>query len=172
MYQNQLLHPRMERRVDEIGRRDTRTARGEVSGEAALTTGQSSGSGSIVSWMVVEPAPNETHAELMPTTIAIVDLDDGRRIYASVEGEVLVRTGQPVRLLLHPAIRGARFPVRGVVGSIACGCRQWKESTHKPPPPPPPPPHHTHNGGDILEWFLRRRGRTTLTRSTEVERSR
>ncbi|TJZ78511.1 OB-fold domain-containing protein [Rhodococcus oryzae] len=168
MYQHQLLHPRVTCRVDEIGRRDTRTGRGEVPGEAAPTTAPSSGSGSIVSWMVVEPALNEVDAEPMPTTIAIVDLDSGGRIYASIEGEVLVRTGQRVRVLLHPAIRGARFPLRGVVGSIACDCRRERAQTHEPPPRH----QHTHNAGDILEWFLRRRSWTTWARTTEVGRSR
>jgi len=168
MYQHQLLHPRVTCRVDEIGRRDARAGSGEVTEEATFTGAPSSGSGSIVSWMVVEPAMNEMHAEPLPTTIAIVDLDSGGRIYASIEGEVLVRTGQRVRVLLHPAIRGARFPLRGVVGSIACDCRREKAPTHEPPPRQ----HHTHNAGDILVWFLRRRSWTTWTRTTEVERSR
>ncbi|SEL00292.1 OB-fold domain-containing protein [Rhodococcus maanshanensis] len=175
-HHHQLLHPGAVSRPGEIDWRDTHVGQGGASGDAARATAPSSGSGSIVSWMVVEPAPNDQHAALMPATIAIVELDDGRRIHVSVEGEVLVRTGQPVRVLFHPAIQGSRFPVRGVIGSAAGGCRQWKPPTHQPlpppPPPPPPPNHHTHTAGDILEWFMRRRGRTTRTHATEAGWSR
>jgi hypothetical protein len=117
--------------------------------------------------MVVEPGPNEMYDGLMPTTIAIVELDDGRRIFASIEGEVLMRPGQPVCVRFHPANRDARFPLCGVVGSITCDCRRQKTQPHEPPPR-----QHTQTAGDVLEWFLRRRVWATLTYSTGVARSR
>lgn len=70
----------------------------------------SSGAGSIVSWRAVRRM-SFPHGELTPLTIAIVELDEGPWVYASIEGEVpLISTG-PVRVHFQPSPRQNRFPV-------------------------------------------------------------
>ncbi|MEV4241279.1 MULTISPECIES: OB-fold domain-containing protein [unclassified Nocardia] len=70
----------------------------------------SSGVGSIVSWRAVRRM-SFPHGELTPLTIAIVELDEGPWVCASIEVEVpLISTG-PVRVHFQPSPRQNRFPV-------------------------------------------------------------
>lgn len=68
----------------------------------------SSGVGSVVSWRVVDRTG--ACGELVPVTVAIVELDEGPWIYASLEGEVPPAEG-PVRVQFQPRPRDDRFPV-------------------------------------------------------------
>ncbi|WP_227981194.1 Zn-ribbon domain-containing OB-fold protein [Nocardia spumae] len=67
----------------------------------------SSGAGSIVSWRVVDRAG----AGGTPSTVAIVELDEGPWVYTCLEGEVPLLPDRPVRVHFQPRPRGDRFPV-------------------------------------------------------------
>ncbi|MFE6920960.1 OB-fold domain-containing protein [Nocardia sp. NPDC057663] len=49
-----------------------------------------------------------------PLTIAIVELDEGPWVYTSIEGEVPVLRGGPVRVHFQPCPPEDRFPVFAV----------------------------------------------------------
>lgn len=76
----------------------------------------SSGAGSIVSWRVVDRATG-MHGEA-PLTIAIVELDEGPWVYTSIEGEVPVLRGRPVRVQFQPCPPEDRFPVFAVSADL------------------------------------------------------
>ncbi|PPJ31589.1 hypothetical protein C5E45_27110 [Nocardia nova] len=67
----------------------------------------SSGSGSIVSWRVVD----RVGAGGAPSTVAIVELDEGPWVYTSLEGEVPLLSDRPVRVHFQPRPQDDRFPV-------------------------------------------------------------
>lgn len=71
----------------------------------------SAGTGSILSWRVVERGVTGTAA---PLTIAIVELDEGPWVYASIEGRIPVAPCGPVRVRFEPCPQEDRFPVFAV----------------------------------------------------------
>ncbi|WP_433712389.1 Zn-ribbon domain-containing OB-fold protein [Nocardia sp. CA-084685] len=71
----------------------------------------SSGLGSIVSWRLVHRSGSRPHAQEVPLTIAIVELDEGPWVYATIEGEVAPVSELPVRVRFEPHPRVDRFPV-------------------------------------------------------------
>ncbi|MGQ4599757.1 OB-fold domain-containing protein [Nocardia sp. R6R-6] len=86
----------------------------------------SSGLGSLVSWRVVDRAPTERHGELVPLTIAIVELDEGPLVYTSIEGEVPSFSSRPVRVQFQPHPREDRFPVFAVSADPQNGGHQHR----------------------------------------------
>ncbi|WP_342222353.1 Zn-ribbon domain-containing OB-fold protein [Nocardia abscessus] len=83
-------------------------------GSDQLESVPSSGAGFVVSWRVVDRAPADRHGELVPLTIAIVELDEGPLVYTSIEGEIPSSPGRPVRVRFQPHPREGRFPVFAV----------------------------------------------------------
>ncbi|WP_280294233.1 Zn-ribbon domain-containing OB-fold protein [Nocardia abscessus] len=83
-------------------------------GSDELESVPSSGTGSVVSWRVVDRAPADRHGELVPLTIAIVELDEGPLVYTSIEGEIPSSPGRPMRVRFQPHPREGRFPVFAV----------------------------------------------------------
>ncbi|MGQ4599755.1 OB-fold domain-containing protein [Nocardia sp. R6R-6] len=75
----------------------------------------SSGVGSIVSWRVADRVACGSRRELVPSTIAIVALDEGPWVYTMLEGERLPPVDQPVRVQFQPRSRGGRFPVFAII---------------------------------------------------------
>ncbi|GAA4475134.1 hypothetical protein GCM10023094_12080 [Rhodococcus olei] len=73
----------------------------------------STGTGAIVSWKAT-PGPQ---ADTDPAVTAIVELDDGPRLYTWIEGEIPARASHPVRVEFRPTPRGHRFPVFAVRAS-------------------------------------------------------
>ncbi|MEU6188111.1 OB-fold domain-containing protein [Nocardia sp. NPDC047038] len=78
----------------------------------------SSGVGSIVSWRVVHFATNGRRHELVPLTIAIVELDDGPWIYTTIDGGVPAPGNRPVRVQFLPRLWEDRFPVFAVIADL------------------------------------------------------
>ncbi|MEV6391461.1 Zn-ribbon domain-containing OB-fold protein [Nocardia xishanensis] len=74
-----------------------------------------SGCGSIVSWRVLEGAVKSC-AGSAPSTIAIVELDEGPWIYTTIEGPVPPSSPRPVRVRFEAPPRGDRFPVFTISG--------------------------------------------------------
>lgn len=74
----------------------------------------SSGTGSILSWRVVDRAVAGGCGGPTPLTIAIVELDEGPWVYTSIEGEVPLLPSHPVRVRFQPKPRTDRFPVFAV----------------------------------------------------------
>ncbi|MGW6729053.1 Zn-ribbon domain-containing OB-fold protein [Nocardia sp. NPDC055029] len=77
----------------------------------------SAGTGSIVSWRVVDRTATGTHNDA-PLTIAIVELDEGPWVYTSIEGEVPAMRGCPVRVQFQPCPPSDRFPVFAVSADL------------------------------------------------------
>ncbi|MEV0030017.1 OB-fold domain-containing protein [Nocardia sp. NPDC050793] len=75
----------------------------------------SSGCGSIVSWRVLECAA-KARAGSVPSTIAIVELDEGPWIYTTIEGQVPPSSHRPVRVRYEAPPRGDRFPIFAISG--------------------------------------------------------
>ncbi len=73
-----------------------------------------SGLGSLVSWRLVHRSVSRPHEQVMPLTIAIVELDEGPWVYATIEGEVAAFSDLPVRVRFEPRPRIDRFPVFAV----------------------------------------------------------
>lgn len=71
----------------------------------------SSGRGSLVSYRLVHRSIGAPHAEVVPLTIAIVELDEGPRIYATVEGDLPTSSDHPVRVRFEARPKYDRFPV-------------------------------------------------------------
>ncbi len=71
----------------------------------------SSGRGSVVSHRLVHRSVGIPHSEVVPLTIAIVELDDGPRIYATVEGDLSPFSDHPVRVRFVARPKYDRFPV-------------------------------------------------------------
>lgn len=72
----------------------------------------STGTGSILSWRVVERGVTGIPA---PLTIAIVELDEGPWVYTSIEGPIPVAPYRPIRVRFQPCPREDRFPVFAVI---------------------------------------------------------
>ncbi|TQF65832.1 hypothetical protein FK531_19970 [Rhodococcus spelaei] len=80
-----------------------------------------SGTGSIVSWKPAPAGTDEPHTTAAPPVNAIVELDDGPRIYTWIEGDIPLRPDRPVRVTFRPTERGERFPVFAVCAAAATG---------------------------------------------------
>lgn len=74
----------------------------------------SSGLGSIVSSRLVHRRVSRPQAQVEPLTIAIVELDEGPWVYATIEGDVAPVSDPPVRVQFEPRPRVDRFPVFAV----------------------------------------------------------
>jgi uncharacterized protein len=72
-----------------------------------------SGTGSVVSWRVLQRAANP-RAEVERSTIAIVELDEGPWLYTMIHGELPPSSTEPVRVRFRARSRGDRFPVFAV----------------------------------------------------------
>ncbi|MGQ4618814.1 OB-fold domain-containing protein [Nocardia sp. R7R-8] len=83
-------------------------------GSNELESVPSSGTGSVVSWRVVDRAPTDRQGGLVPLTIAIVELDEGPWVYTSLEGEIPASPDRSVRVRFQPHPREGRFPVFAV----------------------------------------------------------
>lgn len=71
----------------------------------------SAGVGVILSWRVVERGVTGAAA---PLTIAIVELEEGPWVYASIEGQIPTTPCGPVRVRFEPCPQADRFPVFAV----------------------------------------------------------
>ncbi|MGV9835809.1 Zn-ribbon domain-containing OB-fold protein [Nocardia niigatensis] len=71
----------------------------------------SSGFGAIVSWRLVHRNVEQGSSDVVPTLIAIVELDEGPWIYTTIEGDVPPISDEPVRVRFEPRPRTDRFPV-------------------------------------------------------------
>ncbi|QBJ96988.1 hypothetical protein ERC79_14285 [Rhodococcus sp. ABRD24] len=71
----------------------------------------SSGTGSIVSWTVVEVSQSRTSADITPFTIAIVALDDGPWTYAWIEGTLPDESSGKIRVRYDRMISGEPYPL-------------------------------------------------------------
>ncbi|WP_067678184.1 Zn-ribbon domain-containing OB-fold protein [Nocardia miyunensis] len=97
---------------------------------ASLTWAPSRGTGSIVSWKVVHRQSTEHHGEWEPSTIAIVELDDGPWVYTAIEGEMPPPSAQPVRVRFEPRPTYDRFPVFAIDTSEGSD----RDSSRRPKP--------------------------------------
>lgn len=79
-----------------------------------ISRAPSEGTGSIVSWTVVEISPSRTCTDFTPFTIAIVALDEGPWTYAWIEG-ALDESQKRARVRFDRMIAGEPYPlfVRG-----------------------------------------------------------
>ncbi|MEU1997566.1 OB-fold domain-containing protein [Nocardia gamkensis] len=84
-------------------------------GSGELTRVPSSGTGSVVSWRVVDRAPTDRQGGLVPLTIAIVELDDGPWVYTSLEGQIPSSSSRSVRVRFQPHPPEGRFPVFEII---------------------------------------------------------
>ncbi|WP_433685798.1 Zn-ribbon domain-containing OB-fold protein [Nocardia sp. CA-119907] len=74
----------------------------------------SSGLGSIVSSRLVHRRVSRPNAQVVPLMIAIVELDEGPWVYATIEGDAVPASDLPVRVRFEPRPRVDRFPVFAV----------------------------------------------------------
>ncbi|MTE15057.1 Zn-ribbon domain-containing OB-fold protein [Nocardia aurantiaca] len=79
----------------------------------------SSGFGSIVSWRLVYRAMDRGSTDVVPSTIAIVELDEGPWMYTTIEGDVPPVADGPVRVRFQPRPRTDSFPVFTVCATSA-----------------------------------------------------
>ncbi|MEV6223918.1 OB-fold domain-containing protein [Nocardia fluminea] len=78
---------------------------------AELAWMPSSGLGSIVSWRLEHHSAGNDPAEVMPRTIAVVELDDGPWIFTTIDGEVPPPARGSVRVRFLPHVSADGFPV-------------------------------------------------------------
>lgn len=78
---------------------------------SALDWIPSSGEGAIVLWRVMQRPSTGSYGEWETSTIAIVELDDGPWIYATIDGAVPPPSDQPVRVRFETQPTTDRFPV-------------------------------------------------------------
>lgn len=71
----------------------------------------SSGLGSLVTFKVVQRESDHSHGELVPHTIAIVELDDGPWMYSWVTGTAPEASGDPIRVRFTSAVTVEQLPV-------------------------------------------------------------
>ncbi|MFC8386684.1 Zn-ribbon domain-containing OB-fold protein [Nocardia sp. NPDC057272] len=87
----------------------------------------SAGLGSIVSWRLEHRSVGDAPAEVMPRTIAVVELDDGPWIFTTIDGEVPPPAQGSVRVQFLPHVQADEFPVFTVchvsTESTECGRR-------------------------------------------------
>lgn len=91
---------------------------------AALAWIPSSGLGSIVSWRLEHHSAGDAPAEVIPRTIAIVELDDGPWIFTTIDGDVPPPARGSVRVRFLPHVQVDGFPVFAV-------CHVSAESTER-----------------------------------------
>lgn len=80
-------------------------------GSDDLTSTPSSGAGVIVSWRVVDRAPDPVCGPPCPSIVAIVELDEGPWVYSWIDTTVPFPPDQPVRVFFRHTQQGARFPI-------------------------------------------------------------
>jgi uncharacterized OB-fold protein len=73
---------------------------------------QSSGNGTVYSFSVVHRAPTAAFAQRVPYVIAMIDLDDGPRMFANIVGATAldVAIGDRVKLTFEDRGEGAMLP--------------------------------------------------------------
>ncbi|PTR22150.1 hypothetical protein C8K36_11219 [Rhodococcus sp. OK519] len=76
----------------------------------AISRTSSEGTGSIVSWTVIEISPSRTCTDFTPYTIAIVALDEGPWTYAWIEG-ALDGNQKRARVRYDRMIAGEPYPL-------------------------------------------------------------
>ncbi|WP_454197555.1 Zn-ribbon domain-containing OB-fold protein [Nocardia sp. Marseille-Q1738] len=75
----------------------------------------SSGAGSIVSWRVADRVVHGKRRELVPSTIAIVELDEGPWVYTTLEGAGPPPPNRPVRVQFQLRPPEGGFPVFAII---------------------------------------------------------
>lgn len=75
-----------------------------------ISRAPSPGTGSIVSWTVIEVSPSRTWTDFVPYTIAIVALDEGPWTYAWIEGAP-DESRKRVRVRYDRMIPGEPYPL-------------------------------------------------------------
>ncbi|WP_037176055.1 Zn-ribbon domain-containing OB-fold protein [Rhodococcus sp. UNC363MFTsu5.1] len=83
-------------------------------GRDELERVRAAGTGTVVSWTVVDCSSADLPLALVPCTLAIVELDEGPWIYTWIEGELPVHPDRSVRVEFLQAESGERFPVFAV----------------------------------------------------------
>lgn len=78
-----------------------------------LEVAECSGTGSIVSWKVMEPVEGGVREDT-PVTLAIIELDDGPWVYSKIEGSCPEHLDARVRVEFQAPPSGDGFPVFGV----------------------------------------------------------
>jgi uncharacterized OB-fold protein len=69
------------------------------------------GTGSLVTWTVVERPPNRAFTTLVPYTIAVVELTEGPWLYTRLTEGVPTAVGQPVHVEFQQVPGGEHYPV-------------------------------------------------------------
>ncbi|APE09111.1 MULTISPECIES: Zn-ribbon domain-containing OB-fold protein [Rhodococcus] len=82
-------------------------------GGANLESARCSGTGSIVSWKVVEPLDDGAQDDSV-VTLAIVELDDGPWLYSKIEGSFPDCAEARVRVAFRSTAGDDGFPVFGI----------------------------------------------------------
>ena len=88
-------------------------------GRDELERVRAAGTGTVVSWTVVDCSSVDLPLALVPCTLAIVELDEGPWIYTWIEGELPVHPDRSVRVEFRLAESGERFPVFAVRQTVA-----------------------------------------------------
>lgn len=78
-----------------------------------LEAASCSGTGSIVSWKIVEPVEVGLRVEA-PVTLAIVELDDGPWLYSKIQGSCPDDLDARMRVEFQAPPSGDGFPIFGV----------------------------------------------------------
>ncbi|WP_228538023.1 Zn-ribbon domain-containing OB-fold protein [Nocardia sp. XZ_19_231] len=91
----------------------------------------SSGLGFIVSSRLVHRSVTRPHAQVVPLTIAIVELDEGPWMYTTIEGNVPPFPDSPVRVRFEPRPRIDRFPVFAICAEVT-GSADGMRSASRP----------------------------------------
>lgn len=86
------------------------TVRCSSCGSANLESADCSGTGSIVSWKVVEPLDGGPQDDIA-VTLAIVELDAGPWLYSKIEGSFPDCADARVRVAFHATACGDGFPI-------------------------------------------------------------
>ncbi|MFD4181728.1 Zn-ribbon domain-containing OB-fold protein [Rhodococcus sp. NPDC058514] len=80
-------------------------------GRNELERVRATGTGTVVSWTVVDCSSADLPLTLVPCTLAIVELDEGPWIYTWIEGELSMQPGRSLRVEFREAESGERFPL-------------------------------------------------------------
>ena len=80
-------------------------------GHGDLTWLPLSGAGAIFTWVRYHRSYLPEFADLIPYDVAVIQLDEGARLYARLSGAVDPRIGEPVRLVIERWPSGRCFPI-------------------------------------------------------------
>jgi hypothetical protein len=72
---------------------------------------RSSGLGTVVSWRLVHRGDGKGSREVAPSMIAVVQLEEGPRVYATIDGEAPPVSDDAIRVRFRPRSRAGGFPV-------------------------------------------------------------